>query len=305
MSALNDDRKNGFMKRRVEADEAETRRQERRLREALIESRSVTAESETDSDRALAPVDEAPFPLAMRDSWPFLPVLHADPDTLDRHLVITARRRDPAHAAFDVLRGRMMQALNDHHWYRVGITSPTRGCGKSFTAINLAISLSRFEGWRTVLLEMDLRHSSLASMLGVQSPANAADFLRGSIAPAAYLRKLATGENGIGDSLAIGLNGRSEAFPAELFQRPESAEALARIQAEMRPNVVLYDLPPALAQDDVLSMRQHLDCMLVVVGGGTTNATELREMVRRLGDDLPILGVVLNNGEPVHPYGYS
>ncbi len=293
------------MKRHAAPDEAETRRQERRLRKALIQPDTATAGAEAEADRALSRVDDGPLPLAVRDSWPFLPVSHIDPDMLDRNLVITARRRDPAHAAFDVLRGRMMQALTDHRWSRVGITSPTRGCGKSFTAINLAIALSRFEGWRTILLEMDLRHPSLASILDVQNPPNAADFLRGEIGPGAYLRKLSTRDNGIGDNLAIGLNGRAEAFPAELLQRPETAEALAGMTAEMRPNLLLYDLPPALAQDDVLAMRRHLDCVLVVVGGGITHAADLREMVRRLGDDLPILGVVLNNGEPVQPYGYG
>jgi protein-tyrosine kinase len=240
-------------------------------------------------------VIQAPDPVA--ETWAKLPTLALDPSVLDRNLVVTATRKDRAHAPFDVLRTKLLHVLSDRNWRRVGVTSPTKGCGKSFVAVNLAITLARYESCRTVLLDMDLRISSIARRLGVREPDSMGDYLRGLIPLESFFRRVGPNQLRIGSSLAIGLNGRPEPFASELFHEPCTREALARIDAALAPRVVLFDLPPALAFDDVLALKPHLDCVLIVAGGGMTTARELREASRRLGDDLPILGVVLNKAE--------
>lgn len=239
------------------------------------------------------------------DLWDHLAQIPVDPARLERNLVITAGRHDPAHAAFDVLRTRMVQAMAENGWRRVGITSPTAGCGKSFTAINLAISLSRLEGFRTVLLDLDLRHPGLARTLGLKDMPATADFLRGQIGAGDYLSTFAPNMLNIGDRLALGVNGSSDDFAAELFSNPKTERILNAMQEDLSADLVLFDLPPALAMDDVLALRPHLDCVLIVVGGGETRARDLREVQKRLGDDLPVLGVVMNKAELDQGSGYS
>ena len=39
---------------------------------------------------------------------------------------------------------------------------------QTFTAVNLAISLSRYEAMRTVLMDMDMRNPSVADVLGAR-----------------------------------------------------------------------------------------------------------------------------------------
>ena len=240
------------------------------------------------------------------DVWNNLLTIPVDEAALERNLVITASRRDPAHAAFDVLRTRLVQALSDNGWNRVGITSPTRDCGKTFTAVNLAITLSRYDNCRTVLMDMDLRNPSVGKVLGTTISASMGEYLRGSIPTEAYLRRMGQNNLNIGGHLAVGLNDRIEPFASELFQQPKTAEVLARMEAELKPDVVLFDLPPAMAQDDVIAFRPQFDCILLVIGGGMTTASEIREVSRRLGDGKPIVGVVLNKaeGEGVGTYSY-
>ena len=240
------------------------------------------------------------------DVWSNLMTLPVDPRTLARNLVITASREDPAHAAFDVLRTRLVQALAEHGWRRVGITSPTRDCGKTFTAVNLAITLSRYDNCRTLLMDMDLRNPTLARRIGADNPLAMGDFLRGQIPTEAFLRRMAPNDLNIGGNLAYGLNGRVESYAAELFQQQSTADVLERLQDETQADVVLFDLPPALAQDDVIAFRPHFDCILMVVGGGITKASDVRESIRRLGEDKPVIGIVLNKaeGEGVDDYSY-
>ncbi len=239
------------------------------------------------------------------DVWNSLLPLPINADVLERNLVITAARTDPAHAAFDVLRTRLVQGLSDNGWNRVGITSPTRDCGKTFTAVNLAITLSRYDNCRTVLMDMDLRNPSVANVLGTTGVGSMGDYLRGSIPSEAFLRRIGQNSLNIGGSLAVGLNSRVEPYAAELFQQPRTAEVLDRMEQDLTPDVVLFDLPPALAQDDVIAFRPQFDCILLVVGGGTTTAKDVKEMIRRIGPDKPIIGVVLNKAEGAEVDTYS
>jgi len=61
--------------------------------------------------------------------------------------------------------------------------------------------------------------------------------------------------------------------------------------------VMLFDLPPALYYDDVMAFRGQFDGVILVIGGGITTEKEIRETQRRLGEDVPLLGTVLNKAE--------
>jgi protein-tyrosine kinase len=267
---------------------------------------SVVPEATQDPARAARPASGGNTLPRVTEVWGNLMTIPVDAELLNRNLVITASRENPAHGAFDVLRTRLLQALIDNGWKKVGITSPTQGCGKSFTAINLAITLSRYDNCRTVLMDMDMRHPSIARYLGVANPPSMGDYLRGHIPTEVFLRKPGQNMLNIGRNMAVGLNSRTEEYAAELFHDPSTTEVLRRLDQEVSPDVVLYDLPPALAQDDVIAFRPHFDCLLIVAGGGMTTAKQMRETVRRIGEDKPVVGVVLNKaeGEEIHDYSY-
>ncbi|MDQ2089347.1 CpsD/CapB family tyrosine-protein kinase [Marimonas arenosa] len=261
---------------------------------------------DTAPDVAPVPVSPPPSePLSPDAVWASLASIPVDPGHLARNLIITAGRHDPAHGAFDVLRTRLVQTLHDNDWKRVAVTSPTRDSGKTFTAVNLAISLSRYEAMRTVLMDMDMRNPSLADVLGAPDPGAMGDFLQGKTSVSEHFVRLGRNALNIGTNLAVGLNSRVEAYASELMQDPLTDATFDRMMAELDPDVVLYDLPPALAYDDVIAFKKHFDGVLMVVGGGTTTADEVREAMRRLGEDVPLLGVVLNQAETESGQGYS
>ena len=64
-------------------------------------------------------------------------------------------------------------------------------------------------------------------------------------------------------------------------------------------------MPPALLNDDVLAMRPHFDALLLVAAGGLTRADEIKETERRLGEKVPLLGVVLNKAESSEKSDYA
>lgn len=257
----------------------------------------------------VTPVDVPQSPPVARgqsDIWRKLATMPLSADHLERNRIISATRRDPAHTAFDVLRTRLLQVLDENDWTRVAITSPTKDCGKTFVAANLALSMSRQEACRTLLLDMDLRAPSLARVLGAANPSNMGDFLRGTLAAEDYFLRFGDDGLSVGRNIAVGLNATPEGYASELLQLPDTAQVLDRMHQALSPDVVLYDMPPALFHDDVMAFRPHIDGVLLVIGGGITTASEVKEVERRLGDATPLLGVIMNKAEgpTVTTYSY-
>ena len=183
------------------------------------------------------------------EAWEELRQFVPHPHTLEASKMIAGTRSDPAHVAFDVLRTRMTLALKERGWHRVGITSPTRGCGKSFTAANLAISFSRQEELRTVLMDMDMKNPTLARYLGAAGAGSISEFLSGGRSVESYFMRAAPNSPHIGSSLAVGLNEREEMFGSELIQYPTTEMAINEAQSLLDPDVMLFDLPPVLSSD--------------------------------------------------------
>ncbi len=231
------------------------------------------------------------------EMWRALGRFAINPSRLSASRVIAATRDDPAYTAFDVLRTRILQPMQKNGWKRIAITSPTPDCGKTFTAANLAIALSRIDNFRTVLMDMDLRKSSLHRVFSVRDPGSMGDYLRAIVATQDHFR--VPGENNlhIGDNLAIAFNGVREDFASELIQDPLSEEVLEQMEEDLAPDIVLFDMPPVLSNDDVIAFCPQYDAVLVVAAGGATRTSELRLVERQLGPDKPILGVVLNKAD--------
>ncbi|MGB7318938.1 MAG: CpsD/CapB family tyrosine-protein kinase [Planktotalea sp.] len=239
------------------------------------------------------------------DMWDRLGSIPVKEAHLEQQRVISASRHNPAHVAFDVLRTRLVQSLAERGWRRVVITSPTKDCGKTFISTNLAISMSRQERLRTVLMDLDLRNPSVAPLLGVDEPGTMGDFLRGNVSVDGHFKRMGQNMLKIGSNVAFGLNNVREPFASEMLGSAATSDAIAQMEAELEPDVVIYDMPPALYHDDVMAFREHYDAVLLVVGGGTTKANEVRELKRRFGDDKPLLGVILNKAEGLSISHYS
>ncbi len=231
-------------------------------------------------------------------AWARIETVRLEPKHLARQRIICFDRRHPAHMAFDQLRTRMLQVLDRQRLVRVGVTSPTKGCGKTFVTANLAFSLARQPSRRTVALDCDLRLPALVKALGVPGRRDIQAMFAGEVAPEAHLLRPRA-------NLAVGVNTQPSLDAAELLQDPMTGAVLDRIQAELAPDVMLVDLPPMLLSDDVIGILPRLDALILVVGGGITLPEEIDRCSRLMGAFGPFLGVVMNRAEDAHqvPYG--
>ncbi|MDF1727360.1 MAG: CpsD/CapB family tyrosine-protein kinase [Sulfitobacter sp.] len=231
----------------------------------------------------------APAALPTTD-WEALPLIDAS-GTRSRHApsipVADLDRDTTSVRAFDLLRTRLRQTCHENGWVNIGIASPTSGCGNTFTAVNLALSLSRVAASRTILMDFNMRNPALADAFAIEAPGEMKDFLLGEVAAEDHLVR-------ISETLALGLNGKADPNSSETLQDRTSWETLAQMRADLSPELVLYDLPPMLVNDDVSAFLPQLDGVLLISDGTRTMAKHLLECERMLEGQVPLLGVVLN-----------
>lgn len=234
------------------------------------------------------------------DPWSSLAPLAPDSKRMARQRIVSLRRSDPSHVAFDILRTRILKVFRENRWSSLAITSPTAACGKTTIALNLALSLAREHNLRTVLLDLDLRRPRLAQLLGASPPYSIRQFLEGECRIEEFLMRQ-------GDGLAIGASTEAVEHPAELLHDQRTGWALKRLRQTLQPDVILYDLPPMLAADDVAGFLPNADAALLVVAAEASTTAEIDACEQELSSQSKLVGVVLNKVRfAVHPgYGYS
>lgn len=222
--------------------------------------------------------------------WESLSTLQISSENLVGNGLFPKASNEPAALAIDHLRSKLLHGLAAKGWKRIAVTSPTHGCGKTFVATNLALSLARRPASRTVLIDLDLRMPHLSALLGIADAPELADFLNGD-------QPLESVFHRYGRTLALGLNETAVDTASETLHSPDTAIALAAMVEQLDPEVVLYDMPPALATDDVLAMADSVDAVLLVADGTRTTPDELRACERLLDGRIPLMGVVLNRAQ--------
>jgi capsular exopolysaccharide synthesis family protein len=169
------------------------------------------------------------------------------------------------------------------------VTSMSAHEGKSTVLLNLALAFVE-SGRRVLVIDADLRRSSLHRALDVPNKRGLADMLqKGTVSPEGF-RRVATGF----DFLPSGIMVEN---PGRLLSSSHVAKVLE--QARERADLVLIDSPPMLAVSDCMSLINQVDGVLLVTRFGITQRRSLvraTEVLRKLG--ARVVGVVVNGLSP-------
>lgn len=188
---------------------------------------------------------------------------------------------------FDVLRTKILYQMRQNGWRRLAITSPLPKCGKTTTAVNLALALGRQPELHTILFDFDLRLPSVAEKLFLPQQPSIAPLLRGERSFAEQARR-------VGPNLALALSGVPYSDPTRLLMADTTRETLAAVQTEYEPDIMIFDLPSILIGDDARAFLQHVDCALILARADQTRYVDFDSCEREVGEYTNVLGVVLN-----------
>lgn len=284
-------------------EEAVRKSAERQNRQAAADPLRQPA---TDPMRGQARLRRVPAtPVDTAHAQRFQPIA-LDKAALHDNLVLPQLQDAGALRAYKILRTRVLRRLEANQWRSFAITGVTAGEGKTLTAVNLAIALAQDVNTWVALIDLDLQRPRVAEYLGMRST-------RGEKGLSDYLHGNANFENIVYspdiERLIVLPNFTPMLNASELLTSPRMTELMQSLEAETPRRVLIFDMPPVLAADDVLAFGPQVDGLLLVVAEGTTDRTQLRRAKEVLAE-MNLLGVVLNrsaerNDAAYYSYSYA
>jgi protein-tyrosine kinase len=226
-------------------------------------------------------------------------MVEVSPQTLLDNRVIAALPQHKFKDAYRMLRTRVLQTMRNNGWTSVAVTGPASGCGKTLTAINLAVSLAMEVTHTVLLVDLDLRKPTVHKYFNYEPELGLSDYLTSDIPLHKLLFTPAI------DRLVV-LPGRS-ALPnsAEMLRSPRMIALVNELKTRYPDRLVVFDLPPILAADDALAFSPYTDCFLMVAESGGTKKDDLQKAFEIL-KNTPLVGTVLNKSDaPTSGYGYG
>jgi Mrp family chromosome partitioning ATPase len=157
------------------------------------------------------------------------------------------------------------------------IASAHPGEGKTFCAVNLALSLAAESGLEVLLVDADVAKREAAGLLGLQSDKGLLDVLAD---PALRVEDhvIRTDLSG----LAVLPAGTGNAQDAEYFSSARMRDVLAALVAGRPERIVIMDSAPLLAASAASILAAYVDLALLIVRADRTSETALRDAAELL-----------------------
>jgi len=191
---------------------------------------------------------------------------------------------------FRTLRTRLEQLQATRPIQTVLVASPSRGDGKSFTAVNLALAEAQLDDDPTLLCDFDLRTPSLHSVFRIDRSPGISDYLLGKADLPETMRRIGN------SNLFVMPAGQAVINPLELLHLKEVRRLMDRLRKGFRR--ILLDSPPLLAASDANLLAGLADGALLVTRMGFTTPDSMSRAIGSLGQDC-ILGILANGTSPV------
>jgi Mrp family chromosome partitioning ATPase len=169
------------------------------------------------------------------------------------------------------------------------VTSTRPGEGKSFAAVNLAMSLALEEGVPVFLIDGDPARPRLRSYFGLPAGAGLTDVIRGE---GVCLSDAGLKAEGL--PLTFIGEGSKVANATELFGSSEAKRFFAGLSALCADGLVIIDAPPMLATTETIALARHADEVVFVVEADSTPQPAVASALDELLELNPNVSLLLN-----------
>ncbi|MCZ2096004.1 MAG: XrtA-associated tyrosine autokinase [Anaerolineae bacterium] len=181
---------------------------------------------------------------------------------------------------------------------RIMVTSALPGEGKSFCAINLALSIAAERDHGVILVDADVSRPSIPRELGFEPRAGLMDWL---IDGAPDLSRLVLPTNI--DTLSILPAGRHDEHATELLASEAMGRLLAQLSERYPDCIVIFDSPPLLATTEARVLASYMGQIVMVVEAGKTPRDAVTQALSTI-ESSEIVGLILNKAHKIESSGY-
>jgi len=181
------------------------------------------------------------------------------------------------------------------------MASAMPGEGKTFTSINLALSMALEKDVSVLLVDADVPKPHISRTFGVENEPGLLDVLRDEAANVESLI-LTTDVPGL-NVLSVG---RRSENATELLSSAHMDEAMSQLVRNDPTRIVLIDSPPLLLTSEASALAQCAGQVVVVIRAGFTPQQAVLDALGYLGENKQV-GLVLNQSlnAPVAGYYYG
>ncbi|MEO5732831.1 MAG: XrtA-associated tyrosine autokinase [Rubrivivax sp.] len=192
------------------------------------------------------------------------------------------------------------------HGNLIMVTSALPGEGKSFTSINLAMSIAAELDHTVMLVDADVARPSVLRMLGLEPGPGLLDLLEGKADMSDVLLRTNV------DKLTVLPSGRSHPRATELLASDAMEKLLDDMATRYPDRIIIFDSPPLLLTTESRVLASHMGQIVVVVQADRTLQSTVKQALATI-EACPLKLMVLNKsrtgaggayGES-YGYGYS
>ena len=168
------------------------------------------------------------------------------------------------------------------------VTSAMPGEGKSFVAVNLAMSLAMEVDCRVLLVDADVLAPSIPEVLRIEPAKGLMDVLTGAGTP---LRETLLSTNV--ERLSLLLAGTPHSNAAEFLASDSMTRLLAELSSRYPDRIVVFDSPPLLATTESRALATHMGQVIVTVEAQRTTQGALESALSTV-ESCPVVYTLLN-----------
>lgn len=169
------------------------------------------------------------------------------------------------------------------------ITSSLPKEGKTYTSLNLALSMAMEKGKKVLLIDGDVASPSIANLLGIsdQRP-GLIELLDGKIS---NINQILIQTNLPGFSVIP--SGAAHAYSTELLASTVMKKLVHDLSTRYSDRIVIFDSPPVLAASQASVLAQLVGQVVMVVEAESTPQTIVQDALQKV-DSCDVVGLLLN-----------
>jgi len=183
------------------------------------------------------------------------------------------------------------------------ITSALPGEGKSFTAINLAMSIAMELDTTVMLVDADVARPSVLNMLGLPPAEGLLDVVQENSVDISQVLLRTNVEK-----LSLLPSGTKHPRATELLASDAMIRLLEDMSRRYQDRIIIFDSPPLLMTTEARALATHMGQIVLVVHAGSTTEAAVKEAVSTI-ESCPVKMTILNQARQSaaegYGYGYS
>jgi len=193
--------------------------------------------------------------------------------------------------------GKGAQAVDNGR--RVMVTSAFPGEGKSFCAINLAMSIAAERDHQVLLVDADVARPSIPRELGIETGPGLMDWLVDG-APAIDDIVVSTTV----EKLSLLPAGRRHEHATELLASDAMSRLLEQLSLRFPDRIIIFDSPPLLITTEARVLASYMGQIVMVVEAGSTPRDAVKDALGTIGSP-EVVGLILNKSREVRAGSYA